>query len=363
MFPDGRNYSVTVDPAEGWEDRLAGEIARRVGSVRIAILTDQTCEKRLLPKLAAALSAEKLIAHVTVVADGEASKSLGTVERIADEWARVGLDRDTVAIALGGGVVGDLCGFVAATFLRGLRLVQVPTTLLAQVDSSVGGKTAVNLSAGKNLVGAFHQPLLVYAPLIPLSTLSTRDFASGLAELVKHAVISDSALFNAIFRATAQDRDSLRKDPALLADFIARSVRIKAKVVVADEREQTEGGRAILNFGHTVGHAIETASIHSGDPLRHGEAVALGMLAAVRVGAALSLTPSDVETKLRDLFARIGLPTNLDGHLSREVLAHLGVDKKRVGQSIRFVLVEQIGKCRVERLALEKIREILSTVK
>jgi 3-dehydroquinate synthase len=361
-FELDRSYLIYIDPDAGAEERLADELQRRAAGARIGLLTDETVARLHGPRIEGALSRRGLNVVTVVVPDGEPSKSLGRAELVAEAWAKGGLDRSSLVVALGGGVVGDLGGFVASVFLRGVPYVQVPTTLLAQVDSSVGGKTGVNLPSGKNLVGTFHQPLLVYADLTTLETLDAREIASGLAEIVKHGVIADAGLFELIEQRAEAARAG---DPALLAQLIGRSCEIKAQVVAADEREtavdQPGGGRARLNFGHTVGHALESASASAGPAgaLRHGEAVALGMIAAARVGAALGMGDRALETRLTSLCDRLGLPTDLDRRLDPQVLARVSVDKKRAGSRIRFVLIDRLGSSVLVPVEPERLGEIL----
>jgi 3-dehydroquinate synthase len=354
-----RAYPICIDAEAGAERRLAAEIAALAPGVKVGLLTDETVDRLHRPRMAAALAARGIDVVTVVVPDGEGSKSMATAERVAEAWAQGGLDRRALAIALGGGVVGDLGGFVASVFLRGIPYVQVPTTLMAQVDSSVGGKTGVNLPSGKNLAGTFHQPRLVYADLSTLQTLPPRDMASGLAEIVKHGVIADVSLLELIESHAEALRDG---DPAVLAQVIERSCAIKAQVVAADERETSDrpdGGRAKLNFGHTVGHAIESASHQTLQPLRHGEAVALGMLAAARLGSALGAGDATLEARLLALYPRLGLPTDLDHRLSPEVLARVGVDKKRAGAHVKLVVADQIGSSRLVPVEPARIAEIL----
>ena len=243
-------------------------------------------------------------AVLVTVPPGETSKSLRMVERCYDQLARHRLERKSFVLALGGGVVGDLAGFVAATYLRGIPFVQVPTTLLAQVDSSVGGKVGVNLKAGKNLVGAFHQPRLVLCDLATLGTLSAREFRAGLAEVIKYGIIYDEGLFARL------ERDLpllLKRDVKVLADVVARCCEIKAEVVAQDETET--GLRAILNFGHTIGHAIEATSGYG--KFLHGEAISIGqVMAAMLSTKVLGLQTGDA-ARIHLLFARAGLPTTI----------------------------------------------------
>jgi 3-dehydroquinate synthase len=248
------------------------------------------------------------------------------------------LERKSFIVALGGGVVGDLAGFVAATYLRGLPFVQVPTTLLAQVDSSVGGKVGLNLNAGKNLVGAFHQPRLVLCDLDTLASLPLRQYRAGLAEVIKYGIIYDAGLFRRLERDLPK---LLRRDPRTLAAVVARCCQIKAEVVRQDETES--GVRAILNFGHTLGHALEAIS-HYGKYL-HGEAIAIGQVVAAKLSAqVLGLSPGEVE-RIERLFRRAGLPTqlNLNAPDKRKLLPAMQLDKKVSGGEIKFVLPRRIG--------------------
>jgi 3-dehydroquinate synthase len=266
------------------------------------------------------------------------------------------LERKSFVVALGGGVVGDLAGFVAATYLRGVAFVQVPTTLLSQVDSSVGGKVGVNLKAGKNLVGAFYQPKLVLCDLDALRTLPERDFRSGLAEVIKYGIIYDARLFARLER----DLPRLsRRELVTLREVIARCCQIKADVVAQDE---TEGGpRAILNFGHTVGHALEAISRYG--RFLHGEAIAIGQVIAAELSAELAdLNRRDVE-RIRQLFHRTGLPTGvkLTGPQRRCLFSAMQLDKKVTGGEVKFVLARRIGKVVFgQRVPPEKIARALA---
>lgn len=274
-----------------------------------------------------------------VVPAGETAKNLATVHACYDKLAAHRLERKSFIVALGGGVVGDLAGFVAATYLRGIPFVQVPTTLLAQVDSSVGGKVGVNLKAGKNLVGAFHQPRFVLCDLDTLRTLPEREFRAGLAEVIKYGIIYDAALF----RALERDMDKLlARDQKLLTAVVARCCEIKAEVVGQDETES--GLRAILNFGHTIGHGLEAISRYG--KYLHGEAISVGQAAAARLSAQ-QLGLSDVEVRRIIILLRgAGLPTsvNLNHAQRRGLTAAMKLDKKVSGGEIKFVLARRIGR-------------------
>ena len=277
-----------------------------------------------------------LHAETILVPAGERQKSLRRAGLLWDELLRRKADRESVVIAFGGGVIGDLAGFIAATYMRGLPFVQVPTTLLAQVDASVGGKVAINRPAAKNLIGAFYQPRLVIADVSVLSTLSVRDYREGLAEVVKTALIADPAFFEwlEVNRATV-----LARDAETLAFLVHRCCEIKAAVVQADERES--GPRAVLNLGHTIGHALESVTGYRA--LRHGEAVAIGMAAAARVSGLLGRFSQANERRLLGLLAAFGLPIRVPGIPAAEIAGTLCTDKKAVGGVPRFVLLRDIG--------------------
>ena len=270
---------------------------------------------------------------------GETSKSLKSVQACCDQLAAHRLERKSFIVALGGGVVGDLAGFVAATYLRGIPFVQVPTTLLAQVDSSVGGKVGVNLKAGKNLVGAFYQPRFVLCDLDTLRTLPEREFRAGLAEVIKYGIIYDAKFFARLGRDLPK---ILRREPKALAAVIARCCEIKAEVVGQDETE--DGRRAILNFGHTIGHAIETISGYG--KFLHGEAISIGQVAAAELSAIVLGLPTSEVKYIRNLFQRTGLPTQmkLNTPARKKLFAAMSLDKKVSGGEVKFVLAERIGK-------------------
>ncbi|MBX3725452.1 MAG: 3-dehydroquinate synthase [Xanthomonadales bacterium] len=276
-----------------------------------------------------------------VVPAGEASKTLAHCAGIFSALAAMRATRDATVVALGGGMVGDLAGFAAACWMRGVRLLQVPTTLLAMVDSSVGGKTAVNLPEGKNLVGAFHQPQAVIADTGTLASLPDRELAAGLAEVVKYAAIADPGLMDWL---EEHAQALLAREPAAMIEAIAASVRHKAAIVARDEREQ--GDRALLNFGHTFGHAIEAE-----DGYRHwlhGEAVAAGMVQAARLSSALGLAPTADAERLAALLARFGLPVRGDPAMPVDALLdHMRLDKKAQADGLRFVLWRGVGRAEV----------------
>jgi 3-dehydroquinate synthase len=268
--------------------------------------------------------------------DGEAHKSIATMQTILDRLVASGANRDTTVIALGGGVVGDIAGFAAACYMRGVSFIQVPTTLLAQVDSSVGGKTGVNHPGGKNLVGAFHQPQVVMIDTDTLSTLPDRELKAGMAEVIKHGAICDIEFFNWL---EENMQALLDKEPSALAHAILRSCEIKAGVVAEDEREA--GRRAILNFGHTFGHAIER-SLGYGKCL-HGEAVAIGMVMAAELSG---IAETDV-SRLRSVIAAAGLPVAQPAIHAEDWMKAMGMDKKVQQKKLRFVLLQELGNAHV----------------
>ena len=306
---------------------------------RCAIISDANVCKKYAEPAQKALIASGFEPVLVRTPAGETAKSLKTVHACYDQLASHRLERKSFIVALGGGVVGDLAGFVAATYLRGIGFIQFPTTLLSQVDSSVGGKVGVNLKSGKNLVGAFYQPRLVLCDLAALKTLPEREYRSGLAEVIKYGIIYDSALFAELERALPK---LLGRDPDVLSRVIARCCEIKAEVVQQDE---TEGGlRAILNFGHTIGHALEAVS-HYGKYL-HGEAISIGQVAAAKLSSRLTdLAIGDVQ-RIARLFQAAGLPTEvrLSAAQRTKIVAAMQLDKKVIDGEIKFVLARKIGK-------------------
>jgi shikimate kinase/3-dehydroquinate synthase len=298
-------------------------------------------------------------AHVDVLElpPGEASKSFAVYERLCQDLVGRGLDRGSAILALGGGVVGDLAGFVAATLFRGIPVVQIPTTIVAMTDAAIGGKTAVDLPAGKNLVGAFHQPRLVACATATLETLPARERRAGFGELWKYALLDGPELWRAV-AACAPWAAGPEGSPAPreLRGVIDRAVAYKAAIVSRDERERS-GHRALLNLGHTIGHAIETAS-----GMLHGEAVALGLVAACRVSAAVVGVRATLEGEVVAALAASGLPVDLDQWITDDVLARVGVDKKRVGANLKFVAIRDVGSCEPVEIPVTELSRILRPV-
>jgi len=345
-----RSYAVEI--ASGSLDGLGAAVAAVVRARRAVLVTVPPVGRRFAPRALRSLRAAGFSVARIEVPDGDASKNLRQVSRIYARLLALGADRDSALVALGGGMVGDLTGFAAATFLRGIPFVQVPTSLLAMVDASVGGKTGVNLPEGKNLVGAFHQPRLVWIDPALLASLPARELAAGFAEVVKKAAIWDADLFQTLER----DAESLRGlDRVGLESVIERAVRIKAEVVSRDEREQ--GLRMLLNFGHTLGHAVEALQRYRG--LLHGEAVAIGMVFAARRSEALGHAPPGTANRLEALCRRFELPTEPPAFPRRAYLAALRVDKKSRDSRIRFVVLEGIGRARTVPLRADELAAAL----
>ena len=291
------------------------------------------------PRLVDSLRGVGISAEVAAIPPGEASKGLDHALALFDRLVAMKADRHACVVALGGGVVGDLAGFVAATYARGLPLLMVPTSLLAQVDSSVGGKVGVNHPRAKNIIGAFHQPIGVWIDTASLATLPPRELRCGLAEVVKYGMILDAEFFS--FLEASADA-ILAREPAPIRRIIARSCELKADVVSRDEREET-GLRAVLNFGHTIGHAIEAVAGYGG-PFQHGEAVAAGMVAESRLAERLGWIGPEVTARLVSLLRRFGLPVDAPGLDPDALLDAMGRDKKNKGGRIRFVLPREIGR-------------------
>ena len=329
-----RSYPIHIgagilDAAALYAPHLAGR--------SVAIVTDEVVAPLYLSKLRTAIESASASVAEIVVENGEAAKSWETLDRVFDQLLAARLGRDTVLVALGGGVIGDLAGFAAAVYQRGVPYIQVPTTLLAQVDSSVGGKTAINHHRGKNMVGAFHQPLAVVADIAALDTLPERELRAGLAEVIKYGLILDAAfaqwLEGHVEGIVARDREAL-------SYAVRRCCELKAQVVAADERET--GLRAILNFGHSFGHAIEAGTGYG--TWLHGEAVAAGMLMAAELSRRAGLIGVNDAQRVRELVARAGLPSAGPALAVERFLALMAVDKKGVGGRARFVVLEAIGR-------------------
>ena len=331
-LPD-QPYDVLV--GRGLLDDLSTHLTLPAGAVNVAVVTVGPVAALYGEKVLRGLEALGVTPHPIVVPDGEAAKTLATLEAVFHRMAAVPLTRADAVVALGGGVAGDLAGFAAATWNRGIAVLQLPTTLLAQVDAAIGGKTGVNLPEGKNLVGAFHQPSVVVADTDTLATLPPRERRAGLGEAAKYGFIEDTELLDLL---ESRPDDAVDGHPDVMTEIVRRGVSVKARIVAADERES--GERALLNYGHTVGHAIEAVTGYG--TYRHGEAVALGMVAAARLGERLGVTEVGVADRTVALLQRLGLPTGGVRVDPAELWEVMTRDKKAKG-GVRFVLCTRPG--------------------
>ena len=332
-------------------DRVGELITGKVSGPRCAVISDANVAAHFGDRVVRSLTAAKFQPTLIPVPAGEKSKSLEQAGVVCDQMIASGLDRQSFVVGLGGGVIGDLSGFVAAIFQRGIPHVQIPTTLLAMVDSSIGGKTGVNTAAGKNLIGAVHQPALVIDDVDLLRTLPRRDLNQGFAEIIKHAIIADAEMFESLSRLGGMDPDDL-------GPLICRNIEIKANIVAKDEPDRT-GERAVLNFGHTVGHAIERAGDYK--EFLHGEAISLGMIAAGNISMQKAGLPKEQRDAIVDLIERFELPTRLPSDFPRvKIFEAIRHDKKFVDGKVRFVVTPNIGSAQLSSdVTLEDIREAI----
>jgi 3-dehydroquinate synthase len=334
-------------------DRIGQLIVGKVQGSRCAVISDTNVAPHFADRVMKSLEAGNFQPTLITVPAGEKSKSLEQAGEICERMLAAALDRQSFVVGLGGGMIGDLSGFVAAIFQRGIPHVQIPTTLLAMVDSSIGGKTAVNTRTGKNLIGAFHHPALVIDDVDLLKTLPRRDFNQGFAEIIKHAIIADAKMFEQL--------KDWKADALALQPLITRNIEIKSNIVAKDERDRT-GDRALVNFGHTVGHAIERASDY--EQFRHGEAISLGIVAACNVSTKKAGLPKDQQKAIVDLLQSFELPTRLPSDFPRaKILEAIPFDKKFEGGKIRFVVTSAIGSPRLSTdVTLEDIRETIDAL-
>ena len=333
-----RSYPIIIEA--GCLERIGNHLAASGKGRKYAVISDSQVAAIHGQRLMGCLDKAGLGAELLVFPQGEASKNLNTIGDLAGRLATLGYDRHDALIALGGGVTGDLTGFLASTYKRGISFIQVPTSLLAQVDSSVGGKTGVDIPQGKNLVGTFYQPEVVFIDLSLLETLPGKELLGGLAEVIKYGVIRDANFFQML----AEKRDEiLNLDKGVLEEVITICCRIKAEVVALDEREG--GLRRILNYGHTIGHAVEAASDYA---INHGFSVAIGMVAAARAAHLAGMVASDLVEAIRAVLLDYGLPVEIPEHLDcRRMKTYLLADKKTVGGKVHFVLPTKIGATRI----------------
>jgi 3-dehydroquinate synthase len=354
----GAGYCYPALVGSGLIEQVGKRVREYLPRKTCAIISDNNVAGLFARRVRKSLKSAGFLPTLITIPAGEKSKMLEQVGAICDQMIAAGLDRQSFVIGLGGGVIGDISGFVAAIYHRGIPHVQIPTTLLAMVDSSIGGKTGVNTRDGKNLIGAIHHPSLVIDDLDVLKTLPQREFNQGFAEIIKHAVIADAKMFEAlkVARACGLRRAS---ETHALQSLIKRNIQIKSEIVAKDERDQT-GERAVLNFGHTVGHAIE----HAGDfnQFLHGEALSLGIIAACTISIKKARLPSDQRDAVVHLLQRFELPTSLPKKFPREkILNALKFDKKFEGGKIRFVVTPRIGTARLAtNVTMPDIREAVN---
>jgi 3-dehydroquinate synthase len=342
-----RSYPVVVHSRP-----VVGDLVRTYldGATKVVVVTDSNVARHWRTTIASELRDVDIIE----VPAGEGSKSIAQYGALCDALVAKGLDRGSALVAVGGGVVGDLTGFAASTLFRGIPVLQLPTTLVAMTDAAIGGKTAVDLGAGKNLVGTFWQPRLVACGLDLLATLPPRERRAGFGELWKYALLDGETLWQLVDSCATWAADGHDgAPPVALGEVIERSIAYKAAIVGRDERELT-GHRALLNLGHTVGHAIESAT-----GMLHGEAVALGLVAACRVSATLAGGRPDLEGEVVAALRRTGLAADLDAYLTDDVLDRIRVDKKRIGDKVRFVAVREVGACDPVEINVTDLRRIL----
>jgi 3-dehydroquinate synthase len=333
-----KKYSASyeIHIGNGILDRIALLIDKNRKAGRYIIITDNNVARLHGGNFLALLKNIGLNADLIDFPAGEASKNIGTILDIADKLLKLGADRTTCLIALGGGVVGDMTGFIASVYMRGVSYVQIPTSLVAQVDSAIGGKTAIDLPSGKNLLGTFYQPSEVFVDLNFLNTLPEKEFENGLAEIIKYGIIDDEKMF----RLLEENMDEVKqKEPAMMLKIVENCCRIKKSIVEIDEKEQ--GLRRILNYGHTLGHALEAVSDYK---LSHGEGVALGMIAAARISEKKNYLNNDDTKRIEALIELANLPVNIPASLpADEIIKRLQMDKKKKGDTIHFVLLKKIG--------------------
>lgn len=346
-----RSYPIQIGAGNLAE---VGPLLDKAGVRHAVIITDENVEKPYGRTAAESLGERLQKVDLVVIAPGEASKSIDTARALWEGLVELGTDRKSCIVAVGGGVVGDLAGFVAATYARGISFFQVPTSLLAQVDSSVGGKVGIDLPSAKNMVGAFLQPRGVLIDVQTLQTLPEREYRAGFGEVVKYGVILDADLFVELEKQVAALR---RRDPQVLSGIVARCCRLKADIVEKDEREET-GLRAILNYGHTFAHAVETLTGYSS--ILHGEAVAVGMIAASRLAERLGRIDADLTPRQQDLLEALGLETNWPDLPLDEVLAAMARDKKAARGRLRFVLPSRLGQVELVEVDPADVRASLA---
>ncbi|MDN5276168.1 MAG: 3-dehydroquinate synthase [Clostridiales bacterium] len=347
-----RAYPIHIAP-EGWE-ALPGALDGAIKGEKVMVVCDENTHRLYYEAVKTVLESGGYTVNPAVIPPGEASKSFEQAQALYTKALEANLDRSSTIVALGGGVVGDLAGFIAATYMRGIGFIQIPTSLLAQVDSSVGGKVAINHPLAKNIIGAFYQPRMVFINPHTLKTLPQREFATGMAELIKHAFIADSEFLSWL----EQNMEALlSRDVQALTHALYRSCSIKARVVEQDEKES--GLRMILNFGHTIGHAIESATGYS--KYTHGETVAIGMVYESKIAVHRGLIGHEYVERLSSLLEKAGLPTRLEAADWDLIIERMAYDKKNVDSRIVFVLPTGYGKVEVFKdVATDDIKQVLA---
>jgi len=344
-----------------------GDALKKANSIeKIVVITDPLVNELWGGTLRASLKNEGLSCETIEIPRGERYKNLDVAFKLYDKLLQLDVHRDCCIVAFGGGVIGDLAGFVAATYMRGTYLVHVPTTLLAQVDSSIGGKTSVNHPKGKNLIGVFYQPMFVLSDVETLTTLPQKEITTGLAEVIKYGVIEDEDFFKFLEANSRhlntkafEDNDTLKAALKVWQTIVSESCKIKAKIVEQDEKEK--GVRMVLNFGHTIGHAIETLTKY--DQYNHGEAVAIGMAGASMIAREMDMIDDDVLKRIKDLLEKLKLPISVDGLNADRIINILRVDKKIREGKIKFVLPKKIGKVEVrDDVPIPVVRKILKNL-
>jgi len=351
-----RSYPVVVT-GEGFQGLGEALLSVLPLTQRVVVVTNDTVWPLFAESITASIAMKGISVVPIVLPDGEQEKSMARWRDLVVQMLDLGIDRQTPVLAVGGGVVGDLAGFAAATVMRGVPFVQVPTSLLSMVDSSVGGKTAINTRHGKNLVGAFHQPRLVYVSTKALDHLPENEFRSGLGEVVKHGVLADPVLFE---RCRTEGSSIMRREPDIIQDLVARSIEVKAKVVAEDERES--GWRAVLNLGHTVGHAIETTLMGSSNALPHGICVAIGVVAEVAWAKEQGACTQKTVTAVRDVFDGLNLPTTPPAVDVGTVLDAVRFDKKVRRGTLTIPVVEEIGRVRLVDVKLDDCPDLFHSI-
>jgi 3-dehydroquinate synthase len=347
-----RTYDISIK--DGLLDSVGPLLKSSDLGNRAVIVTNTTVAPLYLDTVHSSMQTAGFDVSRIILPDGEQFKNLDTMRLIYDELLKLGLDRSSALIALGGGVIGDMTGFAAASFLRGIPFVQIPTTLLAQVDSSVGGKTGINLAGGKNMVGAFYQPAAVIIDPLVLETLPARELSAGIAEVIKYGIICDSDFF--AFLATTID-SILQLDGEAVSTIISRCCSLKADITSRDETEK--GIRAHLNYGHTIGHAVETLTGYS--EYLHGEAVAIGMVAAARLSRLLGCCSSEDVERIENLIKAARLPVAAPALPAGEYIQAMQKDKKKTGTELNFILLKSIGEVFLQPVAEEQLRKLLAS--